>query len=852
MLRYLMLMSCLLWVLQGFSQSAPTLDYYLPQDVSYDDKIPTPAEVVGHEVGEFHITHDRQVYYMRTLADASNRVTLIENGYSHERRPQILLVITSPENHQNIEDIRKAHVSLTDPSASANLNTAEMPVVIWQGYTIHGNEASGANAALVAAYHYAAAQGDEIDNILSNAVILLDPSFNPDGMTRFATWANSGRSKNLVADPNNREQNEIWPGGRTNHYFFDLNRDWLPVQQPESQNRIQQFHRWKPNILTDHHEMGTNSTYFFQPGIPSRNNPNTPLRNFELTDAIAQYHAKALDDIGSLYYSKESFDDFYYGKGSTFPDINGGIGILFEQASSRGHLQESVNGLLSFPFTIRNQFQTSLSTVKAGVALRTELLDYQRTFFQNAMKEAKADENAGLVFGAVGDASRARALAEIMERHQIEIYPLKEDTRIDNKVYPAASSYFVPLAQPQYRLIEIMIQQPTTFTDSLFYDVSAWTMPLAFNLNFTKVDARSMRNLQGDTPFSRENMARMKLEKSDYAYAFKWTDYKAPALLNRLQQEGMLTKVAKKTFRVGEEVFDQGAIIIPRQLQDMSSEDLYAKMQSIQADFPVQIHAINSGNTDGVMLGSPQISTVEKPQIALLVEEGVRGYDAGEVWHLLDNRFDMEVTLMPIRVLRRADLRRYNTIIMVEGNYSSISKATTEKIKDWVRAGGKIIALKGANRWLASRKMINLRFSNSQPDSLGRENYANLSNIRGAQITGGTIFEADLDPSHPIGYGYTDRTLPIFVNSNLFFEIPKNPFAFPLQLTDDPLMSGYVSEENLARIKKKAAVVVSRQGRGRIVSFSFNPNFRAFWYGTNKLFLNAIYFGGMVDGRASE
>ncbi|MEO0638939.1 MAG: zinc carboxypeptidase, partial [Bacteroidota bacterium] len=182
----------------------------------------------------------------------------------------------------------------------------------------------------------------------------------------------------------------------------------------------------------------------------------------------------------------------------------------------------------------------------------------------------------------------------------------------------------------------------------------------------------------------------------------------------------------------------------------------------------------------------------------------------------------------------------------------SISKATTEKIKDWVRAGGKIIALKGANRWLASKKMINLRFSNSQPDSLGRENYENLSNIRGAQITGGTIFEADLDPSHPIGYGYTDRTLPIFVNSNLFFEIPKNPFAFPLQLTDDPLMSGYVSEENLARIKKKAAVVVSRQGRGRIVSFSFNPNFRAFWYGTNKLFLNAIYFGGMVDGRASE
>ncbi|MEL6132606.1 MAG: M14 family zinc carboxypeptidase [Bacteroidota bacterium] len=852
MLRYLTLMSSLLWVLSSFSQSAPTLDYYLPQDISYDEKIPKPAEVVGHEVGEFHITHDRMVYYMRALAEASDRVTLIENGYSHERRPQLLMIFTSPENHQNIETIRQAHVSLTDPASSDDLNIDDMPVVVWQGYTIHGNEASGANASLLAAYYYAAAQGDEIEDILSNAVILLDPSFNPDGMTRFATWANSGRSKNLVGDPNNREQNEIWPGGRTNYYFFDLNRDWLPVQQPESQNRIHQFHRWKPNILTDHHEMGTNSTFFFQPGIPSRNNPNTPLRNFELTEAIGQYHVQALDEIGSLYYSKESFDDFYYGKGSTFPDINGGIGILFEQASSRGHLQESANGLLTFPFTIRNQFRTSLSTVKAGVGLRTELLDYQRTFFQDAMKEAKADAYTGLVFGAVGDASRARALAEIMERHQIEIYPLKQDARINNKVYPATSSYYVPLAQPQYRLIEIMIQQPTTFQDSLFYDVSAWTLPLAFNLNFAKVDARSAGDLRGAIPFSREDMTRKKLEKSDYAYAFKWTDYMAPALLNRLQEEEMLTKVAKKTFRVAEEVFDPGSILVPCQLQDMSSEELYKKLQSIQADFPVQIHAVNSGNTDGVMLGSPQISTVEKPQIALLVEEGVRGYDAGEVWHLLDNRFDMEVTLMPIRVLRRADLRRYNTIIMVEGNYSSISKSTSDKIQDWVRAGGKIIALKGANRWLASKNMIRLKFNNAKPDTLGRENYANLSNIRGAQVTGGTIFEADLDPSHPIGYGYTDRKLPIFVNSNLFFETPKNPFAYPLQLTSDPLMSGYVSEENLERIKNKAAVVVSRQGRGRIVSFSFNPNFRAFWYGTNKLFLNAIYFGGMVDGRASE
>ena len=239
------------------------------------------------------------------------------------------------------------------------------------------------------AYHLAALQGKEIEETLSKTIVLLDPCYNPDGLNRFANWVNVHKSKNLSADPANREYNEPFPRGRTNHYWFDLNRDWLPSQHPESQGRIKNFHEWYPNVLTDHHEMGTNSTYFFQPGIPSRTNPNTPEENQELTKKIANFHAKALDKIGSLYYSEESFDDFYYGKGSTYPDANGCIGILFEQASSRGHLQESINGLVSFPFTIRNQLTTSLSTLEADQILRKDLLDYQRRFYQSGIATAK-------------------------------------------------------------------------------------------------------------------------------------------------------------------------------------------------------------------------------------------------------------------------------------------------------------------------------------------------------------------------------------------------------------------------------------------------------------------------------
>ncbi|MBD0368608.1 MAG: zinc carboxypeptidase, partial [Flavisolibacter sp.] len=300
--------------------AAQDLSYYLPDSVSYNSSIPKPKEIIYHEVGEWHVTHDRLVNYMRAIAAAApDRVKLETMGFTYEMRPQLLLIITSPENHRNLEQIRQQHVQLTDPSRSASLNIDNMPIVVYIGHSIHGNEPSGANAALLSAYYLAAAQGRQIDELLKNTIILFDPSFNPDGLQRFSTWVNQHKSKNLVTDPASREFNEVWPGGRFNHYWFDLNRDWLPAVHIESQNRLRWFHLWKPNILTDHHEQGSNATFFFQPGVPSRVNPLTPAKNQELTAKMAQFHAAFLDRIGSLYFTKENYDDFYYGKGSTYP-----------------------------------------------------------------------------------------------------------------------------------------------------------------------------------------------------------------------------------------------------------------------------------------------------------------------------------------------------------------------------------------------------------------------------------------------------------------------------------------------------------------------------------------------------
>ncbi|MFT5256173.1 MAG: hypothetical protein ACI9RL_001528, partial [Candidatus Paceibacteria bacterium] len=283
-------------ILMGFNSIAQDyqvgLDYYLPSNITYNPEIPTPKSIIRHEVGDWHITHDKLVQYMYALANASDRVTIEDRGATFEGRPLLLLTITSAANQANIETIRQEHLAITQRTGGTT-NVSDMPIIVQQGFSIHGNEPSGSNAALAVAYYLAAAEGPSIETLLNNVVVLFDPSYNPDGLQRFAYWTNTNKSKNINPDPNDREYNEVWPGGRTNHYWFDMNRDWLPVQLPESRARITTFHKWMPNILTDHHEMGTNSSFFFQPGIPSRTHPLTPQQNQDLTGEIGTYHAKA-------------------------------------------------------------------------------------------------------------------------------------------------------------------------------------------------------------------------------------------------------------------------------------------------------------------------------------------------------------------------------------------------------------------------------------------------------------------------------------------------------------------------------------------------------------------------------
>lgn len=815
---------------------SPDLSYYLPGDINYDKEIPTPEQVIGHQVGAWHVTHDRLSRYMEVLAEISPRMSIEKRSETYEGRPLWLLTVTAPENQKRLEQIKTERQKLLE-SNSKGADFEQVPIVLYQGFSIHGNEPSGSNAALLYAYYLAAAQGPEIEKALAESVILLDPSFNPDGLQRFSTWANMHKSDNINPDPNDREYSEVWPGGRTNHYWFDLNRDWMPSQLPESQARIETFHQWHPNVLTDHHEMGTNSTFFFQPGIPTRTHPLTPKLNQELTRALGRYHAGALDIIGSLYYSEEDYDDFYYGKGSTFPDIHGGIGILFEQASSRGHAQESDNGVLTFPFTIRNQFTTALSTLKASIALKKDLMTYQIDFYRN-LRHNKGSEEVYLVQDAF-DSAKMKAFVELLERQKIETFRLKEAVRLGGKSYLPQSTVAIPKDQMQSTLIEAMFERRTKFQDSLFYDISAWSLPLAFNLDHTSARITELGEKLSASDFS---PVAKPLSKG-YAYVLAWEDYNSPQALNYLLEQNVRVKVSMRPFSLGNQTFDYGSLMIPANNQTKSPEEIYSLLQELNGRH--KIHSLSTGATQGMNLGSSDFKTIEPKTIALLVGSGINPYDAGEIWHLLDTRYDIRITKLDVADLARKNLSRYTTIIMPATWGRGPDSGATKTLKSWVEQGGHLIGFRSSANWINNNELLDLNLLNTEKTGQ-QATFEQQERYRGAQVIGGAIFQASIDRSHPVNFGYKNDKLPLFRNTTIFLKPDSAAANNPIVYDKNPLLSGYISKENLETLSGSSAFKSGRSGRGRVSYFTDNTNFRAFWYGTNKLMMNAIFFGDQM------
>lgn len=823
-------------------------EYYFPGE-TFSNDIPSPYSYLGYHVGEWHTRYDRLVGYFQLLADKSDMAELVTIGYTNQLRPLVVLVISNKENISNLESIRTNHLKLVDPTLPMP-DVSDMPAIVNLAYSVHGNEPSGGEASILAAYWLLASQSDLAKEIRSNAVVMIDPAINPDGRDRHTNWANMHKGSPPVADPLDREHNEIWPSGRVNHYWFDLNRDWLPLAQVELQNKIAWYHTWYPNVVGDFHEMGTNATYFFEPTKPfGSENPVIPRKNYdEINNKFAAYFAKALDDIGSLYWTKEVFDNSYPGYGSTYPDIQGGLGLVFEQASSRGHIQSSQRGDITFQFTIRNQLKTSIATMEAGVKEREYMHKYLREYFQTAITEAGKDKAKAYIFGDESDDSRNRLFLKLLLDHKIKVLENDKDITSEGKSFKKGKSWIVPTSQPQYRMVRSMFEKVTTFSDSVFYDASSWTMALAYGMPYatqTVISGKEIKELPS------QNLT-FPADGKYVAYLVDWSDYFAAKFLHHIQSAGVHVEVTAQTFTSntdqGAKEFIAGSLVIPTAFQKLSPEELRKALKEA-ADLAGQnVFASTTGfSLKGIDLGSGSISAIQKPKILMLVGQGTSQYEAGEIWHLMDTKVGMPITKVDLGLFGRVNLFDYTTLILPSGSYSSLSAPQVAHLKDWLSRGGTIISMRTASQWLQSQGIVQEEFVTAE-EAKGPEfvPFADSRNLSGAQEIGGSIYLGKLDITHPLGFGYKNSEIPVYRNTTLFFKPSKNKSQTPVRYTANPLLGGYVSPANLEKIKQSSSVLVSPVSQGRVIHFIDNPNFRGTWFGTNKLFFNAIFFGDKI------
>ncbi|MBT8106931.1 MAG: peptidase [Gammaproteobacteria bacterium] len=837
-----------------------------PADTRYDPAIPTPEGILGFALGHQPVRHHQLVDYITRVAEQSDRLALEVIGYSHERRPILFLVATSPGNHSRLDSIRAEHAALTEPGGQARVSD-DMPGVTWLNFGVHGAEASGMDASLPFVYHLAAAQGAEIERILDETVILVTAIFNPDGHAQRVAWIDAFGGRQAIADPAHIEHQFSWQFARTNHYWFDLNRQWLLLTQPEPRAWMRKWHEWRPNLTVDYHEMSSESTYYFHPGVATRTNPLVPDRAEDLMAQTVRTSEDFLDGEGRLYFQGENFDNYYIGKGSTFPLLNGGIGVLYEAGATLGREIETTSGLRTYREMIRNHFRTAIASIEAGANLKGDYLRYQADFYAGALREAERADARAWVVSARGDTARLDVFAELLSSHRIAAYRPTRDIAVDGRTFAAADSLVVPTSQPQYRLIRSIFESVSEFEDATFYDVSTWVLPPAFGLDFAALGPRELRaGLLGET-WAQSPLQAAAPDESSYAYVFEWGPYYAPRALQRVFEAGLLARVAGKPFAVmttkGSRNLPRGSIVVPLDRQPRERADIHELMKTIAAQDGLTVHALTSGRSTtgstGINIGGPSVRPIEGPDVLLVVGDGINLYDAGEIWHLADYRMQMPITLRRRDALGDIDWNRYTHIVFPGGDYDEYEAAFAERLRLWVHEGGTAIGIRDAAPWLRaatldwvdpeSEEALDAAEEEQEEDAAEAERlaYSDKDDYEAGKVIGGAIFAADLDTSHPLGFGYAERAIYLHKNVEEPFLPTENPFGTVIAYSDDPVFSGFVSAENQEALAGTPALIAERSGDGSIILFADNPNFRGYWYGTNKLFLNALFFSTVFE-----
>ncbi len=796
--------------------------------------VPTPDAVMGRRFASRHSTIADVERYFRAVAAASPRIRLEQHGWTPEGRPMLHAFVSSPANLARLDEIREESRRLFfQPSRVQDEELADMKLVVWAGYGVHGNEHSATEASIAFLHQLAAAEDEDVKAILDRTVIIIVPSLNPDGRDRSVNWMNGVRGQNPTSDPQDREHREPWPAGRTNRYGFDLNRDWMPLTQQETRQRHAVWTAWRPQLTLDFHEMGSDLTFFFQPGVPSRVNPWTPQSNQDLTTRLAFSHQAALEEDGKLFFSGERYDDYYIGKGSTYPDLLGSIGILFEQGSSRALLRPSSrsgnpDGILRYEDTVRNQLTASWSSLRGADGMAADLRRHMRDRSLEALSGRFEAGWAALRWPEGPDQEAGWRLAQLLARHEIEVFTRRSGN---------ATEYMTAARQPAGRLLAAMFDRPSTFEDDEFYDISAWPLDLAHGFEAERLG--SAPSVEGWTRVEageeRIGMANPLAAKGAAAIILPWRGIRDAARFAGLLEQGLpLHRVTARMPISPERTLEPGEIVIPMTPAVEAMIERTGLGEGSYETVPRNPEFLRS-------LGGGKVAPISPARTAIAYGEGVNVNDAGAVWQLMDQKLGLAVSAVEPSVLASGTLDRYTAIVLASGSYS---EALSAKLQAWMRSGGVLICTGSAMDWASRSGLWDLRSRSPQARTAGLP-YGEIAGERGRQEIPGSVFEIGLDTTHPLAWGLPGR-LWTMRDSNVFYDLPSQPGSAVARYAEKPLAAGYASAEAIANAPDRAAVLARREGQGALVLIADTPHFRAFFTASDMIFVNALFFGRQI------
>lgn len=814
---------------------------------SFAQGLQSPEQYLGYKIGTRYTRHHKVVEYFRAVAQARPDMVKMEKyGETNEGRELVLAFIATPANLQKLESIRNNNLGLAGLGSDKPAAVENMPAIVWLSYNVHGNETSSSEAALLTLYALVDPANAQTKEWLQNVVVIMDPCINPDGRDRYVNWFNSMVGKQYNPDPIAREHSEPWPGGRTNHYNFDLNRDWAWQTQLESRQRIKQYNRWMPQVHVDFHEQGINEPYYFAPAAnPYHEVITSWQKDFQVL--IGKNHARYFDQNGWLFFTKERFDLLYPSYGDTYPIYNGAIGMTFEQGGGgRGGLGviNEDKDTLTLLDRATHHYTTGLSTIETAAKNRQRLLDEFRKFFDDSRNGKNTDYKTYVLTSK--EENKISAVEKLLEQNGIEYGRVnnttfrgfnytkgKEDAYSDEGYHVAISAY-----QPRSVMARVLLEPRTVVTDSNTYDITAWSVPYAYGVNGYAVKEK-LELVQAPKPVM------LKEVSSAYGVLIPYQSLNAAQAMGYMLQHGVKVRYAEKPFVYNGKNYDRGTLIV---LRTSNPANWNTVANEACGKYHLQPIPVETGFMDkGADFGSPDVRIINSAQrVALLSGEQTAAGGAGEVWHFFEQQLDYPLTLINVADLGRASLKNFDVLILPDGNYRSLNEKTvTDKLKEFVRSGGKLIAIDNAVAALAAGDWgIKVKEDKTEEKS----EYASLKKYgdREAQYLSGSIpgaiYKLEMDNTHPLAFGYPDYYFTL-KQDNTVFEFLKEGWNVGV-MKKDAYTTGFAGSKLKTKLKDGVLLGVQEIGAGSVIYFAEDPLFRNFWENGKLLFCNAVFLVG--------